>query len=720
MNEKADKKCVRGGMSAEELRRKLFGLNEKYNGESAVGRRARLIAYSLENADITLCGGDDFAYKADFTKATEDIRWADVSQKLDKDLCSDEFAVREKHLRLCDFIGGPDFGHSMPDFRALLSLGVNGLIGRAEKYKKTCSDGGKADEKEAAGEKIGFYDACIATLTAFRKFVRRFAALAEMNGDGELGKRLTRVSGEPPRTFHESLQLILLYYVAVQYAESCFVRSLGGLDELYPYYKADIKEGRATKEDCAEVIAGFYRALASFHATANVPFYIGGQTKSGKTAVNPLSYELVRVYLKTGLYDPKIHVRVTRDFPGDLMDLILDGIRGGSSSFLFISDDAVIRGLHGTMRESKADARDYTVIGCYEPAAYGKEMPSSCCGLVNIPKSVEIALGRGADLMFGERADDLEYPKRYRDFDEFYAAVKMRIRYAAEKAMELTVAYEKHYDLVTSAPLTSATFGECLEKGEDAYHGGAKYNNSGINVTGLATAVDSLMAIKWLAFNAKYAGPDELAEILRNDWQGADELRLKAMQSDSYGNDNKAADALYTDLYGYIGGLFKGKRNGRGGYFRMGTFSIDNCFWLGKGTAASADGRRKGEPISKNSCASTGRDKAGVTALILSAAKADPALAPNGGVLDVILHPSAIAGDDGLKAFAALIRTYFDLGGFAVHFNVFSADELKKAQKNPEKYSTLQVRVCGWNAYFVDLPHEQQDAFIAAAESDND
>ena len=148
----------------------------------------------------------------------------------------------------------------------------------------------------------------------------------------------------------------------------------------------------------------------------------------------------------------------------------------------------------------------------------------------------------------------------------------------------------------------------------------------------------------------------------------------------------------------------------------MGTFSIDNCFWLGKGTAASADGRRCGEPISKNSCASIGRDKAGVTALISSVAKAEPALAPNGGVLDIVLHPSAVAGDDGLNAFAALIRTYFGLGGFAAHFNVFSADELKKAQKTPEKYSTLQVRVCGWNAYFVDLPREQQDAFIATAE----
>ena len=709
--EKTDNERVRGGMSAEELRRKLFELNEKYNDRSATVRRAQLIAYSLENAGITLRRGDAFAYEADFTKATEDIRWSDVAEKLDKGVCRDEFVTREKHLKLCDFIGGLDFGHSMPDFRALLKLGVNGLIERAEAHEKTRIGSGEADENV-----IEFYEACKLTLTAFSAFVRRFAALARMNGDGALAGRLTRVSGEPPRTFFEALQLILLYYVAVQFAESCFVRSLGGLDELYPYYKADLREGRVSREEYAEVIAEFFRTLSSFRVTANVPFFIGGQTKSGKTAVNPLSYELVRVYLKTGLYDPKIHVRMTPDFPDDLLKIILDGIRNGNSSFAFISDEAAIRGLRETLGESKADARDYTLIGCYEPAAYGKEMASSCCGLINVPKSIEIAIGRGTDLKCGERADDLDYPKSYGSFDEFYAAVKKRLYYAAEKATELTVAYEKRYDLVTSAPLTSATFRECMEKGEDAYRGGAKYNNSGINVTGLATAVDSLAAIKWLVFDGKFAGFDELAEILRNDWRGAEELRLKATQAASYGNGNAEADAIYLDLYNYIGGLFKGKRNGRGGYFRMGTFSIDNCFWLGKGTAASADGRRCGEPISKNSCASIGRDKAGVTALISSVAKADPALAPNGGVLDIVLHPSAVAGDDGLNAFAALIRTYFDLGGFAAHFNVFSADELKKAQKTPEKYSTLQVRVCGWNAYFVDLPREQQDAFIATAE----
>ena len=705
--------CVSSGMNAEELRRKLLGLNEKYNDEPTITRRARLIAYSLENAHITLRRGGRFAYEANFTKATEDVRWSDVAEKLDKDVCRDEYAMREKHIKLCDFIGGLDFGHSMPDFRALLKLGINGLIDRVERYEKTCDATSEADK-----DKIRFYEASKLTLSAFGTLVYRFAALAKINGDAALAERLERVSGEPPATFYEALQLILLYYVAVQNAESCAVRSLGGLDELYPYYKADLKEGRASKEEYADAIAEFYRVLSSLHVTANVPFYIGGQTKSGKTAVNPLSYELVRVYLKTGLYDPKIHVRVTREFPDDLLDLILDGVRNGNSSFLFISDEAAIRGLRETLRERKADASDYTVIGCYEPAAYGKEMPSSCCGLINVPKSIEIALGRGVDLKFGERADDIDYPKSYATFDEFYAAVKARIGYAAEKAMELTTAYEKRYDLITSAPLTSATFSECIEKGKDAYCGGAKYNNSGINITGLATAVDSLAAIKWLVFDGKFVGFNEFVDILKNDWRGAEDLRLKATQSASYGNGNETADAIYVDLYNYIGELFKSISNGRGGSFRMGTFSIDNCFWLGKGTAASADGRHSGEPISKNSCASTGRDKAGVTALMASVAKADPALAPNGGVLDLVLHPSAVAGDDGLNAFRSLLLTYFDFGGFAVHFNVFSADELRKAQKNPEKYATLQVRVCGWNAYFVDLPTEQQNAFIATAEGE--
>ena len=230
--------------------------------------------------------------------------------------------------------------------------------------------------------------------------------------------------------------------------------------------------------------------------------------------------------------------------------------------------------------------------------------------------------------------------------------------------------------------------------------------------------LDSLCAVNKLVFIDKRFTLPELRDILISDWQGYERERQIARRLPmKYGNGEPISDALTTDFASFCASLINNKPNGRGGVFKAALFTIDFCFAAGKKTMATPDGRRAGEPLSKNLCASVGMDRKGITALINSVTNIDFADFPTGSVLDIVLHPTAVSGEDGLEAFYSVLSTYFKKGGFAMHGNIFDAEILKLAQAEPEKYKNLQVRVCGWNAYFVNLSKTEQDSFIRQAEA---
>ena len=210
----------------------------------------------------------------------------------------------------------------------------------------------------------------------------------------------------------------------------------------------------------------------------------------------------------------------------------------------------------------------------------------------------------------------------------------------------------------------------------------------------------------------------ELAQILRNDWKDAEHLRLLALKrAPKWGNGDPRADELGTKLMTFVCSRINHTPNARGGTFQTGEWSIDNNFTFGHKTGATPDGRHAGDPFSRNTGASIGMEKHGVTALLNSAVKFDQAECPDGAVLDVMLHPSAVSGSDGADVIAGLVRSYFAAGGLMIQFNILNAEDLRKAQEEPEKYDDVQVRVCGWNNKFVNLSHEEQNAFIAQAEA---
>ena len=287
-----------------------------------------------------------------------------------------------------------------------------------------------------------------------------------------------------------------------------------------------------------------------------------------------------------------------------------------------------------------------------------------------------------------------------------------------EQALDYVVKIERYYQDINPDPILSCQYDAAVERGVDLYSGGAKYNNSSMYFYSIASLVDALMAVKTLVYDEKRFTLSELTEILKSNWKGNEKLRAQMLHSrNKYGNRSKEADETAKMLAEYCASLVNGKANGRGGVFKASLFSINNCFGTGHKTAATPDGRLSGEPLSKNLCAVTAMDRNGITALINSVTEIDHSDFPNGSVLDIMLHPSAVKNEDGLEAFLGLLETYIKRGGFALHGNVFSAEQLREAQKDMDKYRTLQVRVCGWNAYFVDLTKEEQDAFIRQAEA---
>jgi formate C-acetyltransferase len=244
-----------------------------------------------------------------------------------------------------------------------------------------------------------------------------------------------------------------------------------------------------------------------------------------------------------------------------------------------------------------------------------------------------------------------------------------------------------------------------------------KYNNLSLKPFGLATVVDSLVAIKKYVFDKQVVSFAQMRQAILSDWKGYEDLQNTILNDpEKYGNNCPLPDDVMVRLTKHLEARYCGKELARGGRLRLGLDSVYHCVSIAEKTAATPDGRHAGKPVSKNLCAVDGMDRAGITGYIQSLLKIDSSGYVDATVLDFILHPSAVEGEKGLRDFKSLIKVYLDNGGFAIQGNIVSRDTLIDAQQHPEKYATLQVRVCGWNEYFVKLNKTKQDMFIKQCE----
>ncbi len=564
-----------------------------------------------------------------------------------------------------------DLSHTSPDWENLLKHGLTGMRDKAA---------AKSGEFHEAVTMV--YDAA--------------ALLAKRLGEASGNVALAALGERQPQTFREALQLAYLYH-ELQEMEGEPVRSMGRFDTLYcDFYSNDIKSGSLDRDEAKELLKFFW-----------IKFYAKTQGKAfGKNflfgpEVNELSYLGFEAYREMQTINPKLSVRLSPETPDAFLKEVVGCIQSGNTSVVISNDSKTVEML---MKNGKTieDANNYILIGCYEPSVMGKEMCCSGAAAINLVKSIELTLAQGD----------------YSSFDDFLNAYIKMLDSQITLAAERTRRQELMWPRVNPSPLLSGTMEACLEKGLDVSNGGAKYNTTGVICSGLANAVDSLAVIRQLVYEKKHCTLVELKTALSANWKGHEELRLTAQNRvPKWGNNDSRVDDLAVLLTNFLGTRINREPNARGGVFQAALYSIIvNSQNFGKLTGALPDGHLAGETLALNTGAMFGKDKNGVTSLINSVTKINLSQFPSGSVLDIMLHPSAVNGEDGTQAIIAIIHSYFEKGGMAIQFNIFDADVLRDAQLNPEKYAGLQVRVCGWNVYFADLSLEEQNIFITKAE----
>lgn len=668
--------------------------------------KAKTLELVVNEGRIAIDKDDMFQDKLDVVGILSKQKWYWHKKVIDR-----EFREITDYLEASSKLGAgradADYGHLTPDTKALCELGFTGIIDRLI---------GERDKKESlSDEQRDFYEAAIITWKAAIAFAKRLSeAIRPYNAEN--ADCLEALTKRAPETTYEAMHIIWLFFALHEIITGERCRTLGRMDVLlYPFYERDLRHGRYTKDDIRELMRYFLFKMWAAHIPYDLPFTIGGETPDGNGEVtNEISYMIVEVFDELEIHSPKIHVRISDKTPEDFVKRVLDCIRRGNSSFLMMNDRVAAEGLMRVGIE-EYDARNYVPVGCYENASWGLEMPCTGNASIAMPKAIEYVINRGCDLASGRKMTfDSGIPET---FEQFKDAVKAQLKYMRDYTVKFINDIEKHYPEINPDLFVSGLCEYAVKSGCDVFSGSAKYNNSSINYMGIATLVDSLAAVKKIVFDDKKVTLIEFFDILKNNWHGNEELRVYAVGlSEKYGNCNELADSIMKEFTDYVGGITNNTPNGRGGVYKSGCYSIDRCFTYGKGLMATPDGRYAGDQFSKNLCAVNAMDRKGITALLSSAAKIDHGAFANGTVLDYVLHPSAVSGDDGLTAMYGLVKAYFSMGGLAIHGNVFDAKTLRAAQKNPEKYKNLQVRVCGWNVYFVNLTKEEQDSFIVQSE----
>ncbi len=610
-----------------------------------------------------------------------------------------------------------DFDHVVPDWDSIMNLGFKGLRVRANNYREMHkADGTLTPEMDAHFEGIDIeYGAIIDIIDR----LYNLALTKNHSKAKKMAECLKNIRDGAPKNIYEAMQVIYIYFIVSESFDCYQVRSLGnGLDNtLYRFYKNDIENGIYTREEIKELLAYF---LMQWQAIGNYwgqPFYMGGTNLDGTTKYNELSMDILDVYDEIGIYNPKIQIKVNENTPDEILNKVFDMIRRGHNCFALICEPGYIKAVmsYGATYE---EAVNMDIRGCYETGVRANEVCTGT-GYVNALKPIEYVFSNGFDKrlnkQFGLQTGNLSNLKT---FDDFYNAVIRQWGNIIELSLKASDSYEKYLGYVNPSNMYSATIVESLKKGLDAYQNGVKFNNSAILNCGFASLVDSVMAVKKLVYDTKTVTLAELKDALEADWEGFEELRTKALKSKhKYGNGDTETDMYAESLAAFFANKVNNRPNARGGVYKAIMHSAMQFVWQGEKTGATPDGRKTGDEESKNASPSVGMDKNGVTALINSVLKIHPYTYTESFCLDVMLHPSAVSGDEGLAVMKSLLMTYLKGNGMAIQFNVFNTDTLKDAQKNPEKYQNLQVRVCGWNALWNNIPKKQQDAYIERCEN---
>jgi formate C-acetyltransferase len=570
------------------------------------------------------------------------------------------------------------------------------------------------------------------------RFAEKARKLAQKEMDPVRKKELNRIAqvcshvpAQTPRDFWEALQYYWFVHLGVIIEFNTWDSfNPGRLDQhLYPFYKKGLQKGTLTEEKARELLQTFWIKFNNQPAPPKVGvtaeesgtytdfalINTGGVKQDGSDAVNELSYLILDVVEEMRILQPSSMVQISKKTPERFLKRAIKIIKTGFGQPSVFNTDAIVQEL---IRQGKSieDARSGGASGCVETGAFGKEN-YNLTGYFNLTKVLEITLNDGVDPKSGKRIGLRTGPlERVASFQDLFQAFKQQLRYFIDTKVKGNNIIERLYAEFLPAPFLSLLIDDCISTGKDYHDGGARYNTSYIQGVGLGTITDALTSLKYNVYDRKRVSKITLLEALKKNFIGHESLRQRFVnKTPKYGNDDNYPDSIMKAVFDAYFEAVDGRPNTKNGHYRINLLPTTVHVYFGSVVGATPDGRKSGEPLSEGVSPVQGADRNGPTAVVKSVAKMDH-VRTGGTLLNQKFTPHLLADEEGISKLSSLIRSYFKMDGHHVQLNVVSADTLREAQQNPEKFRDLIVRVAGYSDYFVDLSAELQDEIISRTE----
>lgn len=642
-----------------------------------------------------------------------------------------------ERLRRLDAFGfgnaGATAGHLIPDYRTVLEIGFEGLKERFEQHLAQATD-----SKQRACLRAMLVSVEVPRIVAHR-YADELRRIRTRETEPARARELDSmieicewVPWKPARSYWEALQALWFTHMLVMAAESYPGPgvSYGRFDQyLFPYYRKDLESGVLDRTFAKELLGCFFvkhnyaydfQGRIGNNQGINSSFgqliTLSGMGPNGEDLTNEFTELCLDVIEEINLLEPKPNVRLHKNTPPRLLDRVVDILsKAQGAPFLLNFDETSMAALEW-IGLPKEKLWDYAPVGCLENTLQGNDRSGTVDVNINLAKAVELALFDGKDLATGKqvgpRTGD---PRRFRTFEEFWRAYERQTLFVMEELIRLYNLSDEIRARFEPVPYLSTLVRGCETSGRDVNQGGAEFNFITMEGVALATTVDSLLAVKKLVFEDRKVSMEEVLEALRANFEGHEPLRqLLLNKAPKYGNDDPYADEIaarvsrfWSEAVVRYTSPFTGRR------YRAGYLSWNYWVAYAPKTAATPDGRKRGSFLSNGVCPVNGADRNGPTSVIQSVGKIGWPSIPNGGSHTISLSPALVRGTEHRQKLAALLRAYIERGGSALQVNILDADTLREAQKRPDEYRNLLVRVTGYNAYFVTLGKEIQDELIA-------
>ncbi|MEF9839754.1 MAG: glycyl radical protein [Lachnospiraceae bacterium] len=580
--------------------------------------------------------------------------------------------------------------------------------------------------------------ACDAVMILGERYAKYARQLAEEETDSVRKEELLQIAANcdvvpahKPQTYWQAIQMYWFVHLGVTSELNPWdAYSPGRLDQhLNPFYEKDVEAGTLDDDKALELLECLWVKFNNQPAPPKVGITLkesstytdfanintGGVAPDGSNGVNNVSYLILDCMDEMQLLQPSSNVQISRKTPNKFLKRACEISRRGWGQPAFYNTEAIIQELLNAGK-TMDDARCGGTSGCVETGAFGNEA-YILTGYFNIPKVFELTLNNGYDKVADKQLGlKLGFAKDFKTYDELWEAFQKQMKYFLDIKIEGSNIIETIYANYMPAPFLSIITNDCISKGKDYNAGGARYNTNYIQGVGIGTITDCFTAIKYNVYDEKKFTMEELVEAMEDNFEGHEKIaNMVRNKTPKYGNDDEYADKIMKNIFEFYRDTITGRRNMKGGFYRVNMLPTTCHVYFGEVMMASANGRLAHKPVSEGISPEKGADVNGPTAVIKSASKMDH-LSTGGTLLNQKFTPSVVAGEGGLEQMGNLVRSYFNLDGHHIQFNVIDRKTLLEAQEHPDDYKDLIVRVAGYSDHFRNLSRELQDEIINRTE----